>query len=45
MFQAQGHISEIQGNNFKIASPNIATTSKAGQKTVNLQNIFMNVLI
>ena len=33
------------GNNFQSASPNIATTSKTGQITVNLQNIFTKIII
>ena len=41
----RSYILDMQGNTFKSASPNIATTSKTGQTTVNLQNIFTKVVI
>ena len=42
---ARSYISDILGNNLQSASPNIAMTSKTGQTTANLQNIFTKVII
>ena len=38
-------ILDIQENKFQSASPNIARTSKTGQTTANLKNIFTKVTI
>ena len=41
--RTRSYMLDMQGNNFQSTSPKIATTSKIGQTTANLQNISAKV--